>query len=65
MIRILTMQPMAAMPSAAPVDPVMAGLGGRTWRDIQAASYGGNDGTHRTNGFTAKRSPRDLGRPST
>ena len=64
MIRIPTMQQPAAMPSAAPVVPVMSGLtGGRTWQDIPAASYsGGNDGTH---GFTAKRSTRPLGRPST
>jgi hypothetical protein len=64
MTPIHTMQPPAAMPTAAPVVSVMSGLaGGRDWQDIQVATYrGGNDGTH---GFTAKRSPRLLGRPST
>ena len=64
MIRIPTEQRPAAMPSAAPVAPVMTGLMyGRTWLGHQADPC--NGGVHGTDGFTAKRSTRHLGRPST
>ena len=63
MIRIPTEQQMAAMPSAARVVPVMSGLvSGREWLGEQTDPC---SGTHGTNGFTAKRSTRHLGRPST
>jgi hypothetical protein len=63
MTRITTEQLPAAMPMAAPVVPVMSGLIERVWLGYQAdPCIGGNDGTH---GFTAKRSTRHLGRPST
>ena len=51
------------MPSVAPVVPVMSGLVyGREWLGEQTDPC---SGTHGTNGFTAKRSTRHLGRPST
>jgi hypothetical protein len=61
---ITTRQLPAVMPMAAPVVPVMSGLiGRRVWLGYQAdPCIGGN---HRTHGFTAKRSTRHLGRPST
>jgi hypothetical protein len=64
MIRIPTQQQPAVMPTAAPVVPVMSGLMyGREWLGSQSdPCIGGN---HGTNGFTAKRSTRLLGRPST
>jgi len=63
MIRIPTEQPMAAMPSAARVVPALSGLAYGTWLGDQVdPCIGGNHGTH---GFTAKRSTRPLGRPST
>ena len=63
MTRIPTEQQMAAMPSAARVVPVMSGLVyGREWLGEQADPC---TGTHGTNGFTATRHPRHLGRPST
>ena len=63
MIRIPTEQQPAAMPTAAPVVPVMSGLiNGREWLGYQADPCLGDHGTH---GFTAKRSTRHLGRPST
>jgi hypothetical protein len=64
MIRIPTKQPTAAMPAAARVAPVMSGLVYRLeWLSIHAdPCTGGNFGT---NGFTAKRSTRHLGRHST
>jgi hypothetical protein len=63
MIRIPTEQQPAAMPTAAPVVPVMSGLiNGREWFGYQADPCLGDHGTH---GFTAKRSTRHLGRPST
>jgi hypothetical protein len=64
MIRIPTEQPTAAMPPAARVAPVMSGLAyRRSWLGIHAdQSAVGELGT---NGFTAKRSTRHLGRPST
>ena len=63
MIRIPTEQRAAGMPIAAPVVPVMSGLvSGREWLGEQAYPC---TGTHGTNGFTAKRSTRHLGRPST
>jgi hypothetical protein len=63
MIRIPTEQQMAAMPSAARVVPAMPSVAYRTWLGDQADPCIG--GTHGTNGFTAKRSTRHLGRPST
>jgi len=63
MIRIPTEQRTAAMPSAARMVPVMSGLVYRTWLGDQADPCIG--GTHGTNGFTAKRSTRPLGRSST
>jgi hypothetical protein len=63
MIRIPTEQRMAAMPSAARVVPALADLGYRMWLGDQTAPCSG--ATHGTNGFTAKRSTRHLGRPST
>ena len=62
MTRIPTEQQMAAMPSAARVVPVMSGLIGGEWLGYQADPCLGD---HGTNGFTAKRSTRHLGRPST
>ena len=63
MIRIPTEQRAAAMPSAAPVVPVMSGLVyGREWLGEQTDPC---SGAHGTNGFTAKRHTRHLGRPST
>ena len=63
MIRIPTEQRAAVMPSVAPVVPVMSGLVyGRDWLGEQTDPCTGNHGTH---GFTAKRSTRHLGRPST
>ena len=63
MTRIPTEQQPAAMPTAAPVVPVMSGLiNGREWLGYQADPCLGDHGTH---GFTAKRSTRHLGRPST
>jgi hypothetical protein len=63
MIRIPTEQRAAVMPSIAPVVPVMSGLVyGREWLGAQTDPC---TGTHGTNGFTAKRSTRHLGRPST
>ena len=63
MIRIPTEQQPAAMPTAASVAPVMSGLiGGREWLGYLADPCLGDHGTH---GFTAKRSTRHLGRPST
>ena len=63
MIRIPTEQRAAVMPSAAPVVPVMSGLVyGRDWLGELTDPC---SGTHGTNGFTAKRSTRHLGRPST
>ena len=63
MIRIPTEQRAAVMPSSAPVVPVMSGLVyGREWLGAQTDPC---TGTHGTNGFTAKRSTRHLGRPST
>lgn len=63
MIRIPTDQRTAAMPSAASVVPVMSGLVyGREWLGEQAHPCAGTSGT---NGFTAKRSTRHLGRSST
>ena len=63
MIRIPTEQQMAAMPSAARVVPVMSGLVyGRDWLGELTDPCTGN---HGTSGFTAKRSTRHLGRPST
>ena len=56
------MQQPAAMPTAALVDPVTSGLMGREWLGNQADPCIGGYGTH---GFTAKRSTRHLGRPST
>jgi hypothetical protein len=51
------------MPSVAPVVPVMSGFAyGREWLGAQADPC---TGTHGTNGRTAKRSTRHLGRPST
>lgn len=63
MIRIPTEQRMAAMPSAARGVPMLADLSDRTWLGEQADPCIG--GTHGTNGFTAKRPTRPLGRPST
>ena len=63
MIRIPTEQRAAVMPSIAPVVPVMSGLVyGREWLGAQTDPC---TSTHGTNGFTAKRSTRHLGRPST
>jgi hypothetical protein len=63
MTRIPTEQQPAAMPTAAPVAPVMSGLANRReWLGYQADPCLGDHGTH---GFTAKRSTRHLGRPST
>ena len=63
MIRIPTEQQPAAMPTAASVAPVMSGLiNGCEWLGYQADPCLGDHGTH---GFTAKRSTRHLGRPST
>ena len=63
MIRIPTEQRAAVMPSIAPVVPVMSGLVyGREWLGAQTDPC---TGTHGTNGFTAKRHTRHLGRPST
>ncbi len=63
MIRIPTEQQAAAMP-AARVVPVMAGLAyKRGWLSIHADPCTGGD--LGTNGFTAKRSTRHFGRPST
>lgn len=63
MTRITIEQRAAFMPSIAPVVPVMAGLvGGRSWLGEQTDPCSGN---HGTTGFTAKRSTRHLGRPST
>lgn len=63
MIRIPTEQRAAVVPSAAPVVPVMSGLvDGRQWLGEQTDPC---SGTHGTDGFTAKRSSRHLGRPST
>ena len=63
MIRIPTEQRAAVMPSVAPVVPVMSGFAyGREWLGAQADPC---TGTHGTNGLTAKRSTRHLGRPST
>jgi hypothetical protein len=63
MIRIATEQRMAAMPSAARAVPVLPDLSSRKWFGDQAAPCTG--ATHGTNGYTAKRSTRLLGRPST
>ena len=61
MIRIPTEQQMAAMPTAAPVVPVMSGLiDGREWLGYQADPCLGD---HGTNGFTAKRPPGTSGDP--
>ena len=63
MIRIPTEQRAAVMPSVAPVVPVMSGLVyGRDWLGAHTDPCTGN---HGTSGFTAKRSTRYLGRPST
>jgi hypothetical protein len=64
MIGIPTTQLPAGVPTAAPVVPVVPGLMyGRKWLGRTAdPCIGGN---HPTIGFTAKRSPRHLGRPST
>ena len=62
MTRIPTEQQPAAMPTA-PVAPVMSGLiNGRGWLGYEADPCLGDHGTI---GFTAKRSTRPLGRPST
>jgi hypothetical protein len=64
MIRIPTEQQPAAMPTAARVAPVMSGLVyRRNWLGIHADPCTGGD--FDTNGFTAKRSTRHLGRSST
>ena len=64
MIRIPTEQQAAAMPTAARVAPVMSGLvHRRQWLGIHADPCTGGD--LGTNGFTAKRSARHLGRRST
>ena len=63
MIGIHTTQQPAVMPTAAPVVPVLSGLMyGCEWLGRQAGPCGGD---HGTNGFTAKRHTRHLGRPST
>ena len=63
MIRIPTEQRAAVLPSVAPVVPVMSGLVyGREWLGERTDPCTGNHGTA---GFTAKRSTRYLGRPST
>jgi hypothetical protein len=64
MIRFTTEQRPAATPTATPVVPVMSGLiHRRVWLGDQAdPCLGGNHGSY---GFTAKRSARHLGRPST
>ena len=63
MIRIPTEQQPAAMPTAAPVAPVMSGL--VDWRERLGYQANPCIGDHGTIGFTAKRSTRHLGRPST
>jgi hypothetical protein len=63
MIRIPTEQRAAGTPVVAPVVPVMSGLVyGREWLGDQSDPC---TSTHGTIGFTAKRSTRHLGRPST
>lgn len=64
MIWIPTEQQPAVMPTAARVAPVMSGLADtRQWTGSHAGPcIGANPGT---NGFTAERSTRHLGRPST
>ena len=56
-----TMQPEAAMPTAARVRPVM--LNG--WLDGVASTFGDITGTQGRHADTAKRSTRHLGRFST
>ena len=63
MIRIATEQRTAAMPSAAPVVPVVSGLvNGWEWLGEQTHPC---SGIHGIDGFTAKRSTRPFGRSST
>ena len=63
MTRIPTMQQPAEMPTAVPVAPAVSGSYRWKWLGDQAdLCIGGNLGTH---GFTANRSTRHLGRPST
>lgn len=55
-----------ATPVAARVVPVMSGLRGRTWLGGHANPCAGTtSGKPETYGFTAKRSTRPFGRPST